>query len=467
MRRIWIIIISVIVTQLVMAQTVAEAEALFNSEQYAEAVAMYETLLVQHPNDATIHLKMGRSYLMVNEPAKAIPHFEFARRKKLMRGERYLGDSYLLVYRFDDAINAYENYLKHFSKNDDAELARESMVRAELGKHMLERIEDVAIIDSFHVNANEFLQAYHLNRELGEVMPLAQLFGRSVTPEKYAYMSGRQDRIIYPKEGASGKDLMISYRLGDNWTTATPLQGGVNSDADENYPFMMPDGIMLYFASKGHNSLGGYDIFLSRYNSESDSYSTPQNVGMPFNSPFNDYLLVIDELAQVGWFVTDRYQPKDQVVVYEFAPNNKKVILDITDKDSAIARASLKEIHWTENPKMKLVNLYGNKQIEPTDSIYFIVNDHLIYHSLKEFKSDEARKLYEESVNKRTRMKTLYVLLDGKRRELFLTDDDQDKAIISADIVALEEEINEFQRLHQDYMLQSRRAEIMELNKAP
>ena len=64
-------------------------------------------------------------------------------------------------------------------------------------------------------------------------------------------------------------------------------------------------------------------------------------------------------------------------------------------------------------------------------------------------------------------MKTLYVLLDGKRRELFLTDDDQDKAIISADIVALEEEINEFQRLHQDYMLQSRRAEIMELNKAP
>ena len=188
---------------------------------------------------------------------------------------------------------------------------------------------------------------------------------------------------------------------------------------------------------------------------------------MPFNSPFNDYLLVIDELAQVGWFVTDRYQPKDQVVVYEFAPNNKKVILDITDKDSAIARASLKEIHWTENPKMKLVNLYGNKQIEPADSIYFIVNDHLIYHSLKEFKSDEARKLYEESVNKRTRMKTLYVLLDGKRRELFLTDDDQDKAIISADIVALEEEINEFQRLHQDYMLQSRRAEIMELNKAP
>ena len=56
MRRIWIIILSVIVTQLVMAQTVAEAEALFNSEQYAEAVAMYETLLVQHPNDATIQV---------------------------------------------------------------------------------------------------------------------------------------------------------------------------------------------------------------------------------------------------------------------------------------------------------------------------------------------------------------------------------------------------------------------------
>ena len=59
---------------------------------------------------------------------------------------------------------------------------------------------------------------------------------------------------------------------------------------DLNYPSMNSDGITLYFAAKGEASLGGYDIFITRYDAEDGSYLKPDNMGLPFNSPFNEYM---------------------------------------------------------------------------------------------------------------------------------------------------------------------------------
>ena len=70
----------------------------------------------------------------------------------------------------------------------------------------------------------------------------------------------------------------------------------------------MSDGITLYYASDGEGSLGGYDIFVTRYDSENGNYLRPDNIGMPFNSPANDYMYAIDEFNNIGWFASDRYQ---------------------------------------------------------------------------------------------------------------------------------------------------------------
>ena len=50
-----------------------------------------------------------------------------------------------------------------------------------------------------------------------------------------------------------------------------------------------------------------------------DTYLAPENVGMPFNSPYNDYMYVIDEFNNLGWFASDRYQPEDKsAYMYSF-----------------------------------------------------------------------------------------------------------------------------------------------------
>ena len=69
---------------------------------------------------------------------------------------------------------------------------------------------------------------------------------------------------------------------------------------DVNYPYVMPDGVTIYFAAKDYDTLGGYDLFVSRYNMNNDTYLAPERLSMPFNSMYNDYLMVVDEEKGVG-----------------------------------------------------------------------------------------------------------------------------------------------------------------------
>ncbi len=63
----------------------------------------------------------------------------------------------------------------------------------------------------------------------------------------------------------------------------------------QQLPFFMSDGVTLYYANDGDESIGGYDIFISRKGE--DGFLQPQNIGMPYNSPYDDYMLAIDEVT--------------------------------------------------------------------------------------------------------------------------------------------------------------------------
>src|SRR3712207_8979977 len=87
-------------------------------------------------------------------------------------------------------------------------------------------------------------------------------------------------------------------------------------------PYQLFDGATLFFAAKTPQSLGEYDIFMTRYKREDGSYFAPIYYGLPFNSTANDYLLAIDEVNSLGWLVTDRRQPEGQVCIYTFVPTH-------------------------------------------------------------------------------------------------------------------------------------------------
>ncbi|MDR0371517.1 MAG: hypothetical protein LBH80_06670, partial [Prevotellaceae bacterium] len=307
-----------------LAQNAAEADKLFNNKQYNEAKNSYSALLKQRPNDPLNNYRYACCCYELGLDEEAIVYFEKSGNKYPSKN-KFLGALYFKTYRFKQAIEAYEEYLSSLKNGTetDENMLKLKLRKAELAQSMLEKVENIALIDSFSVDKKDFLKYYQFNKELGSLeqttLPDDSL-GR--VRDKIKYTTERKDRILFSDLNNDTFDLFTSYRLLDGWSDPVSVSSNINTGANENYPFLMLDGVTLYFASDNEeNSLGGYDIFITRFMNSANDYLAPENIGMPFNSIYNDYMLVIDELEGKGWFASDRFQPENKVMIYIFKPN--------------------------------------------------------------------------------------------------------------------------------------------------
>lgn len=209
--------------------------------------------------------------------------------------------------------------------------------RAQRVADMLTRVEAVQIIDSVNVPADEFFRNYRLSSESGTIA------GRDVLPRDveadestvvFIPQSGRQMIWSAPDTAGTNRLVWADALYGDEWDTPAPLGETLASDgADAAYPFMMPDGITLYYASDSDDSLGGYDIYMARRTD--DGFLEPVNLGMPYNSPYNDYMMAVDEFTGIGWFASDRNRVPGMVTIYTYIPAEMRVNVDPEDPDLA------------------------------------------------------------------------------------------------------------------------------------
>lgn len=91
--------------------------------------------------------------------------------------------------------------------------------------------------------------------------------------------------------GYGGKDLYCIKKLPNGeWSLPTNLGGMINTEKDEDGPFISSDGITLYFSSRGHKNMGGYDLFSSKLK-ENEQWTEPRNMGYPINSVMDDIFI--------------------------------------------------------------------------------------------------------------------------------------------------------------------------------
>lgn len=107
------------------------------------------------------------------------------------------------------------------------------------------------------------------------------------------------------KGGFGGKDIYIcSKDPNGNWSDPQNLGPEINTREDEDSPFLMPDDKTLFFSSKGHGGLGGYDIFVSHL--ENGRWTKPQNLGAPINSSADDIYFQYNSEEQKGYLSSSR-----------------------------------------------------------------------------------------------------------------------------------------------------------------
>lgn len=125
--------------------------------------------------------------------------------------------------------------------------------------------------------------------------------------------------------GFGGTDIYVCKKQSDGtWSSPINLGSKVNTEGNEMFPFVQKDKT-LFFASNGHMSLGGLDVFSSLYNESASEYQAPVNLGFPISSPFDDFAYVIDQEDKKGYFSSNRIGGKGDDDIYSFKKNKVSI----------------------------------------------------------------------------------------------------------------------------------------------
>ena len=266
--------------------------------------------------------------------------------------------------------------------------------------------QKVMFIDSVVVSKSKLLSSLNIPDEAGSIQAYNKFFNTTDQPNSIVYLNQLRNKCVFSKFTDGGWDLYSKEMIGEKWSNAVPLKGLdiLGDDVDINWPFLLSDGTTLYFAAKGVESIGGFDIFMTRYDETTQSYLKPENIGMPFNSIDNDYFFIVDEYDGIGWFATDRNQPEGKVCIYSFIYNNVRENY-VVDEYTPEQLRQLSEIHsisqtWTSNQARldaleQLTAVYKRKFTQKKKNDFeFVINDELTYTTLTDFRSSEAAEMY-------------------------------------------------------------------------
>lgn len=408
------------------AQTLSQAQRWFTQGEFEKAKPVFKKLVKQSPSNASYNFWYGACCYETGEMMEGLPYLEKSAARKVINAYLYVSKAYYDMYRYDDAIENLEQHIYWLKqKKRDTTEAEELMGKYRKGARLIRGVENITVIDSFVVDKRSFLDSYKLGEQSGNL----QMKDNGNEDVSIEFVNEMGDKKLLSANDENGnKKLYASVKLIDSWSKPQRLKG-INDDmTDLNFPFLDSDGTTLYFAAKGEESLGGYDIFITRADSEENSYFRPDNMGYPFNSAFNDYMYAIDDYNNLGWFASDRYQPEGKVCVYVFIPNESKTTYDYdtVEPGKMISLARLDNIALTQTDRNEVVRAKQrlakvtytkagkkNKKTEFT----FIVNDNRTYTSLNDFRKPEAKKMFQEMRKMQSDLETLENELDKLREK--------------------------------------------------
>lgn len=350
---------------------------------------------------AKLNALMGECFVLEGEFAQARPYLQQAKAKNQADAFRWLGYLDFLVYNYPSATANYAQYhklLKAAKKTASAEVADEQR-RLRLGEEFLENVEKIQIIDSISVARDGFFKAYRLPASAGFLNPPSVIpLSESAEQATMAFSNESGELMLWAEPDSLGTmRIAESMRLTDgSWTHPQLAPEELNDGGDADYPFLLSDGQTLYFASDGDGSLGGYDIFVAMRDANTGEYLQPRNIGMPYNSPFDDYMFAIDEENGIGWWATDRNQLDGLVTIYVFIPNDIRENINAEEVDpEPFARIDRFEDTWTDpdlvEKKRRDIASITNEGPKRKADFLFPMGKGVVYTTLDDFSAAGRR----------------------------------------------------------------------------
>lgn len=324
---------------------------------------------------------------------------------------------------------------------------------------MLGSTARIVIADSTITDSTKFMTAIQVNKEEGRIATYQDFFRKPGVGMVYVNELG--NKCIYSKfdEELGYKHLFQSDLLADGWTEGEPL-AGINDNGqlfDLDYPYLMPDGITLYFAAKSSEGLGGYDIYRTRFDNDEGKYLTPENLGLPFNSDADDYSFVVDEQNQLAYFASNRRQPKGKTCVYCFIPTETRQAVTNSDETFVRSLARIDRIAdtWTDKREVTAAlqrkhDIYAaaRSQSETHNTnpkFYFVINDQKTYTNMSDFRISANRQRIKELLSMQKQREDIMIVLD-KTRNYYEEANQSERMTLKNDILESEQQLETIER---------------------
>ena len=180
--------------------------------------------------------------------------------------------------------------------------------------------------------------------------------------QNHACVSRDNKTLYFTSEGTEslgGIDIYKSVKTGDNtWSKPVNLGKPINTEYDEDAPFISEDGNTLFFASKGHPGYGEFDIYKST--NVNGVWSQPENLGQPINSPAHDIFMVQDSIGIIGYFSSGRVGGKGDMDIYKvnYIKNFKKECVDKYDSHLQLTVSDIKDNENSKTIKAGISDYY-------------------------------------------------------------------------------------------------------------
>ena len=257
---------------------------------------------------------------------------------------------------------------------------------------LLQSTAKVMFIDSIVTNEDDFLKHIPLSSSCGKISIKKSKNGKG---NDYYYTNEFETKRFSSVLKDSTHVLMVEERLGKKWDASQTIE--LEGVEDIICPYMMPDGVTLYFAAKGgEDSMGKYDIYYTIYDSDSHSFYKPQSLGLPFNSFGDETYYIIDDFNDLGYLVSNRRQPDGKTCVYIFQPTETRETYDVENMpeielDRLARLRAIKDSQMDKDvlasAQSRLSTARNSKVAKKEHSFEFIINEKLVYHNVSDFRS--------------------------------------------------------------------------------
>ena len=467
MRKICFLLLFAVSIVAMGANAVDEVKNLIDAGNYSQALTLLQEQYAKNRANALVNYRMGLCYQHMGETAQAIKYYDAAQRRGNKEALMALARCYYDEYDFVNAKSMIEKYETATKNKPMTQEDSRLRARITMAEEMLRHVEKITVIDSLVVDKNEFFKKYRLSAQAGRLIATGEMPEaiRPANSATSAFVPEDGAGMLWSQSDADGTQrLMRADKLLDgSWDSPVQLDDMLNDEGDAAYPFVSADGQNLYYASNGVGSIGGYDIFVTRKDSETGNYLKPQNVGMPYNSPYDDYLLAIDGNTGVGWWATDRNQIAGKVTIYIYIPNATRVNYN-ADSIDVSSMAAIKRIRDTWEPGAdytsvlsKIENM-GSETATAQAEFSFPVSKGVTYTSYADVKTTEGRNLLEQYFSEVEKCNSDTEKLSALRAK-YAQAADSERNSMSSQIKQLEQSVRKSREMIDYYANKVRRAE--------